>query len=143
MYRTLGPTAFARKRLGSPKQVAKELNRSFPLTQLTSLGYRGRQCGFHAKHQSTKVSSINLRKRRPTGLARGVLIFLKRRSKHGLSTEQFPVSAYVGSSKNLKDLKDRPSSTGVPRYPCRGDLQAGGGITPGTRSYGTTGVPRS
>jgi len=27
--------------------------------------------------------------------------------KHGLSTEQFPVSAYVGSSKNLKDLKGR------------------------------------
>ena len=25
--------------------------------------------------------------------------------KHGLSKEQFPVSAYVGSSKNLKDLK--------------------------------------
>jgi len=25
--------------------------------------------------------------------------------KHGLSTEQFPVSAYVGSSNNLKDLK--------------------------------------
>jgi len=25
--------------------------------------------------------------------------------KHGLYTEQFPVSAYVGSSKNLKDLK--------------------------------------
>jgi len=25
--------------------------------------------------------------------------------KHGLSTEQFPVSAYVGISKNLKDLK--------------------------------------
>ena len=24
---------------------------------------------------------------------------------HGLSTEQVPVSAYVGSSKNLKDLK--------------------------------------
>ena len=24
--------------------------------------------------------------------------------KHGLSTEQFPVSAYVGSSKNQKDL---------------------------------------
>jgi len=24
----------------------------------------------------------------------------------GLSTEQFPVSAYGGSSKNLKDLKD-------------------------------------
>ena len=29
-----------------------------------------------------------------------------RGGKHGLSTEQFPVSAYVGSSKNLKDLKD-------------------------------------
>jgi len=27
-------------------------------------------------------------------------------SRHGLSTEQFPVSAYVGSSKNLNDLKD-------------------------------------
>ena len=26
--------------------------------------------------------------------------------KHGLSTAQFPVSAYAGSSKNLKDLKD-------------------------------------
>ena len=26
--------------------------------------------------------------------------------KHGLSTEQFPVSAYVGSSKNLQDLKE-------------------------------------
>ena len=25
--------------------------------------------------------------------------------KHGLSSEQFPVSAYVGSSKNLKGLK--------------------------------------
>ena len=27
--------------------------------------------------------------------------------KHGLSTEQVPVSAYVGSSKNLKDLKEK------------------------------------
>ena len=27
--------------------------------------------------------------------------------KHGLSTEQYPVTAYVGSSKNLKDLKDQ------------------------------------
>ena len=26
--------------------------------------------------------------------------------KDGLSTEQFPVSTYVGSSKNLKDLKE-------------------------------------
>ena len=25
--------------------------------------------------------------------------------EHGLSTEQFPVSAYVGSSKNIKELK--------------------------------------
>ena len=31
--------------------------------------------------------------------------------KHGLYTEQFPVSAYVGSSKNLKDLKDNISRT--------------------------------
>ena len=27
------------------------------------------------------------------------------RKEDGLSTEQFPVSAYVGSSKNLRDLK--------------------------------------
>ena len=26
--------------------------------------------------------------------------------KHGLSTEQFSVSAYVGSSKSLKDLRE-------------------------------------
>ena len=26
--------------------------------------------------------------------------------KYGLSTEQFPVSAYIGCSKNLKDSKD-------------------------------------
>ena len=31
--------------------------------------------------------------------------------KHGLSAEQVPVSAYVGSSKNLKDLKDLLSCT--------------------------------
>ena len=30
---------------------------------------------------------------------------------HGLSTEQFPVSAYAGSSKNLKDLKDLQGAT--------------------------------
>ena len=35
--------------------------------------------------------------------------------KHGLSTEQFPVSAYAGSSKNLKDLK-------MPRSWYRGGL---------------------
>ena len=28
------------------------------------------------------------------------------RRKHGFSAEPVPVSAYVGSSKNLKDLKD-------------------------------------
>jgi len=27
--------------------------------------------------------------------------------KHGFSAEPIPVSAYVGSSKNLKDLKER------------------------------------
>jgi len=32
--------------------------------------------------------------------------FPMRGSLHGLYIEQFPVSAYVGSSKNLKDLKD-------------------------------------
>jgi hypothetical protein len=31
---------------------------------------------------------------------------LRSERKHGLSTEQFPVSAYIGSSKNLKDLTD-------------------------------------
>jgi hypothetical protein len=31
--------------------------------------------------------------------------------KHGLSTEQFPVSTYVGSSENLKDLKDHAPLT--------------------------------
>ena len=36
--------------------------------------------------------------------------------KHGLSTEQFPVSAYAGSWKNLKDLKD-PSRTRSSRGP--------------------------
>ena len=41
--------------------------------------------------------------------------------KHVLFTEQFPVSAYAGSSKNLKDLKAR--------YPCsfeRGNARGGG-----------------
>ena len=48
--------------------------------------------------------------------------------KHGLSTEQFPVSAYIGSSKDLKDLKDlretQPScsrgcgGTATPRARC-------------------------
>ena len=46
------------------------------------------------------------------------------RKKHGLSTEQFPVSAYIGCSKNLKDrtvsllvrsLCRGQACTGVPR----------------------------
>jgi len=50
--------------------------------------------------------------------------------KHGLSTEQFPVSAYVGSSKNLKDLKDpRTPPTlffaGVGELRCRGGHDRG------------------
>ena len=36
-------------------------------------------------------------------LTRGKVFFFGR--KHGLSAEQVPVSAYIGSSKNLKDLK--------------------------------------
>ena len=35
--------------------------------------------------------------------------------KHGLSTKQFPVSAYVGSSKILKGLKDRPRAAALER----------------------------
>ena len=42
---------------------------------------------------------------------------LKSERKHGLSTEQFPVSAYVGSSKNLKDLKEHPAAEPVPGGP--------------------------
>ena len=34
--------------------------------------------------------------------------------KHGLSTEQFPVSAYIGSLKNLKNLKDDPEVASKP-----------------------------
>ena len=45
--------------------------------------------------------------------------------KHGLSTKQFPVSAYDGSSKNLKDLK-RTSRERDPmgslKYPNRATL---------------------
>ena len=45
----------------------------------------------------------------PTVGSYGVAFFYKRgERKHGLSIEQFPVSAYVGSSKNLKDLKEVP-----------------------------------
>ena len=35
--------------------------------------------------------------------------------KRGLSTEQFPVSAYVGSPKNLKDLRARTGSVDLPK----------------------------
>ena len=35
-----------------------------------------------------------------------VASLIRNEQKHGLSTEQFPVSAYPGSSKNLKNLKN-------------------------------------
>jgi hypothetical protein len=44
-------------------------------------------------------------------LYRGGLMWSER--KHGLSTKQVPVSAYVGSSKNLQDLNG-PSTEQVP-----------------------------
>ena len=37
----------------------------------------------------------------------GLDVIRKAESKHSLSTEQVPVSAYVWSSKNLNDLKER------------------------------------
>ena len=40
----------------------------------------------------------------PRSSVQGGLMWSER--KHGLSTEQLPVSAYVGGSKNLKDLMD-------------------------------------
>ncbi len=36
-----------------------------------------------------------------------------KRLSHGLSAEPVPVSAYVGSSKNLKDLKDSGRKCGA------------------------------
>ena len=54
--------------------------------------------------------------------------------KHGLSTEQVPMSAYVGGSKNLKDLKQAAliaQATG----PLAPVLEAGGDVpTGGARS---------
>ena len=41
----------------------------------------------------------------PLGCLQGGFKAVNDKRKHGLSTEQFPVSAYVGSSNNLKDLK--------------------------------------
>jgi len=51
--------------------------------------------------------------------------------RHGLSTEQFPVSAYVGSSKNLKDLKASRQPFPLPLYILRPHLALladGGGV---------------
>ena len=42
---------------------------------------------------------------------RDTTLALRSERKHGLYTEQFPVSAYVGSSKNLKDLKSTTPDT--------------------------------
>ena len=47
--------------------------------------------------------------------------------KHGLSAEQFPVSAYVGSLKNLLDLKDFWRSRG--RAPRRRGMRWRRGLT--------------
>ena len=46
--------------------------------------------------------------------------------KHGLSTEAVPVSAYVGSSKNLKDLKEWEDPTARPLEPV--EVSRGEGI---------------
>ena len=46
--------------------------------------------------------------------------------KHGLSTEQFPVSAYVRSSKNLKDLKDICPIEDTPKLVSAAILRTGG-----------------
>jgi hypothetical protein len=50
-----GPTLRLEKTWGVAFLSATGLIRSLPLTQLRSLGYRGRRCGYNTKHQSTKV----------------------------------------------------------------------------------------
>ena len=52
------------------------------------------------------LCSYGIAYRRACGASRGRPVCTW---KHDLSTEQFPMSAYVGGSKNLKDLKDLPS----------------------------------
>ena len=56
------------------------------------------------KRETGILSPSNQRQPRTSHAPKDVLLSSK--SKHGLSTEPVPVSAYVGSSKNLKDLKD-------------------------------------
>ena len=58
--------------------------------------------------------------------------------KHDLSTEQIPVSAFVGSSKNLEDLKD-----GAVGCCMRADLFMGTSFirNMGTSLIESTGVP--
>ena len=54
------------------------------------------------------------------------------RTNDGLSTEQFPVSAYTGSSKNLNDLKDLPPLA-----------QSDGGIVPASEHRARLGTVAS
>jgi len=73
-------------------------------------------------------------------LKRRELLALKDR-KHGLSTEQFPVSVYVGSSKNLKDLKVAGLVCSILSATPLDPLQPLS--PPGRARGGCTGVPRS
>ena len=50
---------------GPKGQVAGELSRSLPLSHHRSVGYRGRQCGFNEKHQSTKAPEKDLKDLNP------------------------------------------------------------------------------
>ena len=74
------------------------------VVQTMSLEYGERRCVFITKHQSTKAPVRLLVRSLPPSSERGSVLRSER--KHGFSADQAPVSAYVGSSKNLKDLKD-------------------------------------
>ena len=58
-------------------------------------------------------------------LERWVISWSNALGPHGLSTERFPESAYVGSSKKLKELKDLPGSRLVAPKPPQGVLVRG------------------
>ena len=68
--------------------------------------------------------------------------------KHGLSTEQVPASAYAGSSKNLKDLKDvtLPKQTWPvfdPSQLCRCQTLAWASTSPPRDGVGATALHRT
>ena len=63
--------------------------------------------------KNDKVSEVRASSRLPQSSLHGGLMWSE--WKHGLSTENFPVSACVGSSKNLKALKDLKIPTWVAR----------------------------